>query len=141
MELILGIPKSQCQGTPNSASVRLAYMDTWHKRLETARMHRGVSKSDVASAVKVSNATVSDWESGKTKKIEGDNLLNVCEYLRISAKWLLFNKGPMEDEHLSEEDLKAIGISRQITTARDRAAWYRAGSSYAEPDEGTNGKQ
>lgn len=114
MESILGIPKYACQGIPNNLAVRLAYMDTWHKRLQFAREEAGLRPTDVATKIKVSNATVSDWESGETKKIEGDNLLNVCELLNISPRWLLYKKGGMRDGLYSEPIQRGVMILEQL---------------------------
>lgn len=133
MEHILGIPNYTSQGTPNYLNARLAYMTTWHDRLKFAREQIGVRPIDVAKEVGVSSATVSDWESGEIKKLEGENLLKVCEFLNISPRWLIFNKGEMTEISLSNDDLHALKINRALGS-RERKAWYRAGDSLAEPD-------
>lgn len=140
MARILGMPKYQCQGLPNFNNVRLAYMKTWHMRLKSAREEAGLRPTDIAKEVGVSNATVSDWESGEIKKLEGENLLKVCNFLNISPNWLIFGKGDMVQSALTDDDLHALKINRMLG-AKERRAWYRAGDSLAEPDEGTNGKQ
>lgn len=140
MRHILGIPKQHCQGLPNLLNARLAYMKTWHDRLRYAREQTGLRPIDLAKEVGVSSATVSDWESGEIKKLEGENLLKVCDLLNISPKWLLFEKGDMTQTALTDDDLRALKINRMLGM-KERKAWYRAGDSLAEPDEGTNGKQ
>lgn len=140
MDSILGIPKYLCQGIPNLKTFRLAYMKTWHERLKFAREQTGLRPTDLAKEVGVSNATVSDWESGEIKKLEGENLLKVCECLNISPNWLIFNKGDMVQIALTDDDRHALKINRNLGM-KERRAWYRAGDSLAEPDEGTNGKQ
>lgn len=139
MDCILGIPKNTSQGIPNFLSVRLAYMKTWHERLKFAREQVGLRPIDLAKEVGVSSATASDWESGETKKIEGENLLKVCDLLNISPNWLLFGKGDMVQTSLTDDDIHALKINRSLGS-KERKAWYRAGDSLAEPDEGTNGK-
>lgn len=139
MKCILGVPKYSCQGIPNILNVRIAYMTTWNERLTIARTARGYNKSELARGASVSNPTVSDWESGEIKKLEGENLLNICEFLQISSRWLLLGKGAMEELVLSNEDLQAVKINRTLGV-KERSTWYRVGDSLTEPAEGTNGK-
>ena len=65
---------------------------TWHKRLAQAREAKEINKSAFAKLVNVSAPTVTDWESGKIKMIDGVNLLKVCDVLGISPKWLMHGK-------------------------------------------------
>lgn len=67
---------------------------TWHTRLTQARTARKIKKIDFARRVGVSPPTVTQWENGETKKIEGENLVKVCRILNISADWLLYGTGP-----------------------------------------------
>jgi transcriptional regulator with XRE-family HTH domain len=61
----------------------------WHKRLTIARERKGLKKSAFAKLAGVSAPTVTDWENGDTKMIEGSNLVKVCEVLEITAEWLI----------------------------------------------------
>jgi phage repressor protein C with HTH and peptisase S24 domain len=61
----------------------------WHTRLTEAREAKKINKSTFAKMVGVSAPTVTDWENGNTKMIEGANLVKVCSVLDISAEWLL----------------------------------------------------
>lgn len=65
----------------------------WHQRLTEAREAKKIKKTAFAKLVGVSAPTVTEWENGNTKMIEGKNLLNVCEKLEISPDWLLYGKG------------------------------------------------
>jgi transcriptional regulator with XRE-family HTH domain len=71
-------------------------MNNWNKRITLAREAAGISKTKLALQVGVSNATVSDWESGVIKKLEGENLLKICDQLNISPRWLQFGEGEMK---------------------------------------------
>lgn len=53
------------------------------------------SQAGLMRACKVSNASVSNWFSGKTKSIEGLNLLRAAEYLGVRPLWLAAGEGPM----------------------------------------------
>lgn len=61
----------------------------WHKRLTAAREAKGIKKSAFAKMVGVSPPTVTDWENGETKMIEGANLVKVCSLLGITSQWLI----------------------------------------------------
>jgi transcriptional regulator with XRE-family HTH domain len=95
MDDILGMPNRTSQGIPNLLNVRLTYMDTWNKRITKARIAAKLSKSELARLAGVSNPTVSDWESGEIKKLEAENLLKVCDAMRVSPRWLLYGKEEM----------------------------------------------
>lgn len=71
-------------------------MKTWYERLRDRRQELGLSQADIMRAVGVSNATASDWESGKTSP-RGENLIKLCKHLRISTEWLVYGKGSLED--------------------------------------------
>lgn len=115
-------------------------MKNWNERLTFARKTAGLKQIELARAVGVSSASVSDWESGVVKNLEAPNLLKICEALNISPTWLQFGKGDMVYIHLTDDDIHALNINRKLG-AKERRAWYRAGDSLAEPDEGTNDKQ
>ena len=55
----------------------------------------------LASACSVKPPSVSDWLSGKSKTMEGGNLLAAAEFLRVRAKWLADGIGPMRGEATS----------------------------------------
>lgn len=52
-----------------------------------------ISQATLARAVKVSQPTVNDWLSGKTKTIKGPTLLAVARFLNVSADWLATGRG------------------------------------------------
>lgn len=71
-------------------------MDTWNTRLTKARESRGIDKAEFARRVGVSAPTVTDWESGKIRKLEAGNMLKVCMELGIAPLWLLYGRGAMD---------------------------------------------
>ena len=56
-----------------------------------------VRGKDLASHCGCTAASVSDWRSGKSKSIEGQNLVRAADYLKVRAKWLAEGIGPMRD--------------------------------------------
>jgi phage repressor protein C with HTH and peptisase S24 domain len=80
----------------------------WHKRITQARTAKNLKKTDLAKLVGVSPATVTMWESGQTKKIEGRNLVKVCEVLDISPIWLLGEIGRSEDAESIREEIQSV---------------------------------
>lgn len=88
-------------------------MDTWHKRLTYAREKRGIKKSAFAKLVGVSAPTVTDWESGDIKMLDGVKLVSVCKVLDIQAKWLLDNIGEM-DASTNVDDAPSLRPFRDV---------------------------
>lgn len=87
-------------------------MNTWNKRITIAREAAGLTKTKFALKVGVSNATVSDWESGIIKKLEAENLLKVCEELNIAPRWLQFGEGEMSGRFIDPK-IQAVMLAMQ----------------------------
>jgi transcriptional regulator with XRE-family HTH domain len=64
----------------------------WNERLKQTRTARGITKSDLAKTVGVSAPTMTDWESGEIKRIDGENLLRLSDALGVSPHWLMWGK-------------------------------------------------
>jgi transcriptional regulator with XRE-family HTH domain len=62
----------------------------WNKRMKEARENAGITRLSLAKSVGVSPPTVTDWESGEIKKIDGENLLKAAATLNVSAEWIMF---------------------------------------------------
>jgi phage repressor protein C with HTH and peptisase S24 domain len=88
----------------------------WHTRLTEAREAMKLKKNAFAKRIGVSPATITQWETGATKKIEGSNLVKVCSILGIRAEWLLDGKLPMA------ANLENAG-ERNVTSALRRDGW------------------
>ncbi|UOK36337.1 phage repressor protein [Pseudomonas palleroniana] len=54
-----------------------------------------VTQAALARACGIRAPSVNDWISGKTKTIEGENLLIAADYLKVMPMWLATGKGPM----------------------------------------------
>lgn len=74
-------------------------MSTLAERLEKALAGPPPKRpADLARACGVKPPSVSDWLSGKTKKMEGANLLAAAEFLDVSYWWLAAGQGPMRPD-------------------------------------------
>lgn len=66
---------------------------------------------DLARAVGVKPPSVSDWLSGKSKTMEGENLLKAAKFLGVNANWLATGSGvPTENnkQNIKDEELSNI---------------------------------
>ncbi len=72
-------------------------MNTLAERLQEALQRRPeLTKAGLAKACDVKPPSVSDWISGKTKNLEGANLLLAAQYLGVNPWWLATGKGSIE---------------------------------------------
>lgn len=60
---------------------------------------------DLARAVGVKPPSVSDWLSGKSKTMEGENLLRAAKYLNVNPVWLATGKGDINSNDISLKSL------------------------------------
>jgi len=71
-------------------------MRTLQERLKLAMVGPPkVTQAALARACGVRAPSVNDWISGKTKTIEGQNLLIAADFLKVLPMWLATGKGPM----------------------------------------------
>lgn len=101
-----------------------------------------VTGAALAKACGIKPPSVSDWLSGKSKSMDGNNLIDASELLGVRAKWLIKGIGPKFPDHyatgsvVSDTDapdiqpkptydawvLEAIGILQRLDEADRRAA-------------------
>nr|WP_122302276.1 S24 family peptidase [Pseudomonas amygdali] len=63
-----------------------------------------ISQAALARACGVTAPSVNDWVSGKTKTIEGQNLLLAADFLQVVPLWLATGKGRMRKTDAADED-------------------------------------
>lgn len=51
--------------------------------------------AELARACNVKQPSVSDWLSGKSRSMDGSNLIDAAEFLGVNAKWLIKGVGLM----------------------------------------------
>lgn len=64
-----------------------------------------IKPADLARACSIKQPSVSDWLSGRTKHLEGANLLNAARALRVRPEWLATGKGHMRPGDAQSADL------------------------------------
>lgn len=81
-------------------------------RVRLCREAKGITKAQVARALKVSAPTAGDWENGNTKQPTGANLLNMRDALGYNMDFIVRGKGmpllPNFEEMARENTLIAI---------------------------------
>lgn len=61
-------------------------------RVKARRLELGLSQAQVAAKVGIDRASVSQWETGSTKKVDADHLFLAAEALDCSPEWLLYGR-------------------------------------------------
>ena len=86
-------------------------MSTLKERLEEAIKEAKVTKTAIWKACGLSSGAVSQWFSGSTQKIEGENLLNAARVLGVTPEWLATGKGRMKKldaENFNDESQRSV---------------------------------
>lgn len=73
-----------------------------------------ISQAALARACGIRPPSVNDWVSGKTKSIEGENLLRAAAFLKVSPLWLATGRGSMYAS--SDAEQVAMLKERDYTT-------------------------
>lgn len=81
----------------------LAYMSTLSERITYILKERRLSQTELANRIGIKQPSVNAWVSGKTKNIEGDNLLRASAALNVNPKWLATGEGPMHSDAATSE--------------------------------------
>jgi phage repressor protein C with HTH and peptisase S24 domain len=86
-------------------------MSTLKERLEEAIAEAGVTKTAIWKACGLSSGAVSQWFSGSTQNLDGENLLNASKVLGVNPEWLATGKGRMKhiDAQISPPSHQAMG--------------------------------
>jgi transcriptional regulator with XRE-family HTH domain len=126
-------------------------MDTLGKRVRGLRKTHGLTQTQLAQKVGVSQSAISDIESGDTKVILGPTMTALCAALRTNAEWLQTGQGspaPAVTTGIEEGELLAIFRALPdelrmalITTARSMQAATAAAPSALNPFAGRSRSQ
>ncbi|MDE2420904.1 MAG: helix-turn-helix transcriptional regulator [Gammaproteobacteria bacterium] len=69
-----------------------------------------INAAELARAAGVKPPSVSDWLSGRTKKIDADHLISICKCLKVRGEWLIKGIGPIRP-YSPKGELEWEGIS------------------------------
>ncbi|WP_231909592.1 hypothetical protein [Cupriavidus nantongensis] len=97
-----------------------------------------VKPVDLARACGVRAPSVADWLNGRTKRLEGANLLAAAEFLRVNPWWLATGKGKIHAPYhlVPREDLQAsIEIAPAPTSTLPKEKLHAMELLRAVPDE------
>ena len=91
-------------------------MQTLSERLKIAlKGPPVVTQKALADACGIQPPSVSEWLSGRTKNMEGANLLAAAKFLRVSPDWLATGKGEMRPSDptklVTQDDLDLAEIA------------------------------
>ncbi|WP_235667984.1 helix-turn-helix domain-containing protein, partial [Pseudomonas amygdali] len=102
-------------------------MSTFKERLKLAMAGPPkVSQAALARACGVTAPSVNDWVSGKTKTIEGQNLLLAADFLQVVPLWLATGKGRMRKTDTADEDSSQFsGEQSNVEMAEQPTRMYR----------------
>lgn len=74
-----------------------------------------VTQKALADACGIQPPSVSEWLSGRTKNMEGSNLLAAAKFLRVNPDWLATGKGEMRPSDptklVTQDDLDLAEIA------------------------------
>lgn len=83
----------------------------------------GKTQIGLAKACGISAASVSDWVTGKTKSIQGENLIPASTYLNVDPHWLATGKGKkrriLESSDLAPAEKPRSEIKRMLVQIID----------------------
>ncbi len=73
-------------------------MSTLGERIKELRLARKETQQQLADAIGTSKSSVSQWESGLTKKMDGENLARAASHYHVNALWLSTGKGGIAED-------------------------------------------
>jgi transcriptional regulator with XRE-family HTH domain len=70
---------------------------TFGQRIKLARKQANLTQEELANLIsnmldnkKISRTSITQWECGKTKEVEGSNLIKAAKILNVTPEWLVF---------------------------------------------------
>lgn len=88
------------------------------QRLTHARVQAGLSQAELSRRVGISEAAVSQLESGDSKDIAGKNVFPIADAVNVSARWLLTGENAMAKDGAPKQDFSAevVDLARHLAT-------------------------
>lgn len=118
-------------------SCKFAYMNTTiGERIRAERLAKGWTQQRLADEVarikheKISNAAVSQWESGDSKGLKPDNLFAAADALGLEPRYVAIGTG--DKYAATKESYSGTSIRMAIRLVREAEA--KANGRFSEPD-------
>ncbi|MFZ1326871.1 MAG: helix-turn-helix transcriptional regulator [Candidatus Contendobacter sp.] len=110
------------------------------QRIKQARLaHQPkITQQQLAAEVGISRPAVTQWETGETKSLEGENLVRVAQALSVTTEWLLYGTGAGPSESMTakrtvrtaenkpvfeiDETVLQVALAIQSLPPKDRAS-------------------
>lgn len=92
-----------------------------------------VRAADVARAIGITKAAMSDILHGKTKQPKPENLLAIADFLGLELRWIISGKGPRTKEEKRRSTLDVSSLSDQ-----DQARIQTIVDTFSQPQTPAN---
>lgn len=124
-------------GFPNSKDKTMKTLAERLKHAMEILPSKKIKGVDLARAVGVKPPSVSDWLSGKSKTMEGENLLKASKFLGVNANWLATGAGSPNEKNTKEDDLSNI-LYRELGIYKIPTLDYIQVGRYGDNDSSFN---
>jgi len=102
---------------------------TLKDRINECLAQKPAKKTDLAKATKSPRATISDWTSGKTRKLSGEKLLLASKFFGVNPDWLNSGKGHKYNNNENpQHNLQEITTSYATLDKVPLISWVSAGT-------------
>ena len=101
-------------------------------RITVRRVELGLTQADLARIAGVSEAAVSQWESGQTKNLKNAHLFVVADFLNVSPRWLATGQGDKQAAASKTAYKTALQRRDAANSEPVRKAWERAAAGFAK---------
>lgn len=89
-------------------------MEQWWTRVQAELQRSGRRPADLARALGISRASISDWLKGATGQPKPENLFVCADFLGVKPQWLLTGKGEKYAEQLEEDETELLDLYRGL---------------------------
>ena len=122
--------------TPMVWACKMSYMNIG-QRIKQARLaHKPkITQQQLAVAVGVSQPAVTQWETGESRTLEGENLVLVARALGVTTDWLLYGTGPGPGEPIPSSTKASQAANDEETGLSRRAFMMGQIFDQLSPDE------
>ena len=86
-------------------------MTTLANRIKKLRTEKKLTQAELGNLIGVHKSSVSQWENGLTKKMDGENLVRTAKALGVTPEWLSTGKGEKQIMQTLHEHENYISLS------------------------------